>query len=110
MSAAPFPPKQNAGSAYTYLQEWLPHVAQHAVRTGAVDFVGLGRMMLSYPEMPADVLAGRPLGRKRICRTLGDCSAAPRMGLVSGCYRLDDHYRAMPEAEEPRRAMARSRS
>jgi 2,4-dienoyl-CoA reductase-like NADH-dependent reductase (Old Yellow Enzyme family) len=105
-----FPRLTTVGSAYTYLQEWLPHVAQHAVRTGAVDFVGLGRMMLSYPEMPADVLAGRPLDRKRICRTFGDCSAAPRMGFVSGCYRLDPHYRAMPQAEEVRRAASRSQS
>ena len=28
------------------------------------DFVGLGRMVLSYPELPADVLAGAPLQRK----------------------------------------------
>ena len=86
------------GSAYTYLQEWLPHVAQAAVRTGAVDFVGLGRMMLAYPDMPADVLAGRPLARGRICRTFSRCTTAPRMGLVSGCYPLDRHYANLPEA------------
>jgi 2,4-dienoyl-CoA reductase-like NADH-dependent reductase (Old Yellow Enzyme family)/dihydrodipicolinate synthase/N-acetylneuraminate lyase len=94
-----FPALALVGSAYTYLQEWLPHVAQCAVRTGAVDFVGLGRMMLSYPEMPAHVLAGRPLAADRICRTFSDCTTAPRMGLVSGCYRLDDSYGALPEAK-----------
>ena len=26
-------------------------------------------MVLAYPEFPADVLAGRPLARKRLCRT-----------------------------------------
>ena len=93
-----FPGLTMVGSAYTYLQEWLPHVAQRAVRTGQVDFVGLGRMMLSYPELPADVLAGRPLRRGRICRTFSDCTTAPRMGLVSGCYPLDDFYRKRPEA------------
>ena len=31
---------------------------------GWVDMVGLGRMVLSYPELPADVLAGRPMQRK----------------------------------------------
>ena len=46
------------GSGYTYLQEWLPNVAQHMVRTGRVDFVGLGRMMLCYPD-----LRGRRPGR-----------------------------------------------
>ncbi len=87
------------GSGYTYLQEWLPHVAQHSVRAGNADFVGLGRMVLAYPELPADALAGRPLQRKRICRTFSDCTTAPRNYLVSGCYPLDEFYKARPEAE-----------
>ncbi|NOZ49693.1 MAG: NADH:flavin oxidoreductase [Chloroflexi bacterium] len=86
------------GTGYSYLQDWLPQVAQHVVRTGMVDFVGLGRMILSYPEMPADVLAGRELARKRICRTFSDCTTAPRNGLISGCYPLDDYYKSLPEA------------
>jgi len=86
------------GSAYSYLQEWLPNVAQRVVRTGQADFVGLGRMALPYPDMAADVLAGRPLQRRRICRTFSDCTIAPRSGLVSGCYPLDDFYKQRPEA------------
>src|SRR5579884_4424056 len=86
------------GSGYSYLQEWLPHVAQAVVRGGGADFVGLGRLALSYPEMPADVLAGRPLDRKRLCRTFSDCTTAPRNGLVSGCYPLDPFYKESPEA------------
>ena len=85
------------GSGYSYLQEWLPHVAQAAVAVGAVDAVGLGRLALSYPDLPADVLAGRPLDRARLCRTFSDCTTAPRNGLVSGCYPLDPFYKAMPE-------------
>ncbi|MCP4535507.1 MAG: NADH:flavin oxidoreductase, partial [Delftia sp.] len=88
----------HVGSAYSYLQEWLPNVAQHVVRSGQADFVGLGRMVLSYPDMVADVLAGRPLQHKRICRTFSDCTTAPRNGLVSGCYPLDDFYKGRPEA------------
>ena len=87
------------GSGYTYLQEWLPHVAQAAVRRGETDFVGLGRMVLSYPELPGDVLAGRPLRRKQFCRTFSECTTAPRNGLVSGCYPLDPHYKQLPEAQ-----------
>jgi NADPH2 dehydrogenase len=55
-------------------------------------------MVLAYPEMPADVLAGRPLQRKRICRTFSDCTTAPREGLPSGCYPLDPYYASRPEA------------
>lgn len=86
------------GSAYSYLQEWLPNVAQHVVRTGRADFIGLGRMALTYPDMAADVLAGRALQRKRICRTFSDCTTAPRKGMVSGCYPLDEYYKERPEA------------
>ena len=93
-----FPDLILVGTGYTYLQEWLPQVAQATVRRRMVDFVGIGRMALSYPELPADVLAGRTLDRKRICRTLGDCTTAPRKGLVSGCYPLDPFYRDRPEA------------
>jgi 2,4-dienoyl-CoA reductase-like NADH-dependent reductase (Old Yellow Enzyme family) len=88
------------GSAYTALQDYLPNVAQAVVRSGAADFVGLGRMMLSYPEFPADMLAGQGMQRKRICRTFSDCTTAPRNGLVSGCYLLDAYYKDSPEAEE----------
>ena len=38
------------GTGYSYLQDYLPHVAQAAVREGWVDFVGLGRMVLAYPN------------------------------------------------------------
>ena len=54
-----FPRLAIVGSGYSYLQEWLPAVGQAAVREGLTDFVGLGRMVLSYPELPADVLAGK---------------------------------------------------
>jgi NADPH2 dehydrogenase len=88
------------GSAYTYLQEWLPHVAQRVVADGGADLIGLGRMALSYPDLPLDVLAGRPLDRRKLCRTFSDCTTAPRNGMVSGCYPLDPFYRARPERVE----------
>ena len=92
-----FPDAMFMGSGYTYLQEFLPNVAQAVVREGWVDLVGLGRMVLSYPELPADVLAGRGMQRKRLCRTFSDCTTAPRNGLVSGCYPLDANYKKSPE-------------
>ena len=71
----------------------VAHVAQHEVGAGHVDSVGLGRMVLSYPELPADVLAGRTPDRRRICRTFSDCTTGPRNGLQSGCFPLDEHYK-----------------
>jgi NADPH2 dehydrogenase len=87
------------GTGYSYLQEWLPNVAQNVVRTNQVDFVGLGRMILTYPDIVSDILSDQPLQRKRLCRTFSDCTTAPRRGLVSGCYPLDDFYKDRPEAE-----------
>jgi 2,4-dienoyl-CoA reductase-like NADH-dependent reductase (Old Yellow Enzyme family) len=87
------------GSSYSYLQEWLAHVGQRVLRDGGADFIGLGRLMLSYPDFAADVLAGRPPARKRLCRTFSDCTTAPRNGLVSGCYPLDPFYKGRPEHE-----------
>ncbi len=86
------------GTGYTYLQDYLPHVAQAVVRAGWIDAVGLGRMVLAYPSLPADTLAGNRLARKQICRTFSDCTTAPRSGLVSGCFPLDPYYKALPEA------------
>jgi len=98
------------GSAYSYLQEWLPYVAQHVIRTGMADFIGLGRMILSYPEFPADILAGKVLDRKRFCRTFSDCTTAPRKGMISGCFPLDPFYKARPEAERLKQIKAELKS
>jgi NADPH2 dehydrogenase len=88
------------GSGYSYLQDWLPNVAQAVVRSGLADFVGLGRMVLSYPDLPADVLSGAKLKRKQICRTFSDCTTSPRNGMVSGCYPLDSFYKNRPEYDK----------
>ena len=88
-----FPQLIIMGSAYSYLQEFLPQVAQAAVTQGWVDVVGLGRMMLTYPEILWDATEGIPLQRKRICRTFSDCTTGPRNGLPSGCYPLDSYYK-----------------
>lgn len=87
-------------SGLTYTQDLIGHVAQGLVREGWCDVVGYGRMALSYPELPADVLAGRTLERRSLCRTFSDCTTAPRNGLVSGCYPLDPLYKEHPARAE----------
>lgn len=93
-----FPELLIVGSAYSYLQEWLPHVALPAIEQKMTDFIGLGRLVLSYPSLVDDVLNGRPLQRDRICRTFSDCTTAPRNGMISGCFPLDPFYKALPES------------
>jgi NADPH2 dehydrogenase len=88
------------GSGYSYLQEFFPNVAQAVVRQGWADIVGLGRMALAYPELPLDILSGRGVQKKRVCRTFSDCTTAPRNGIVSGCYPLDAHYKKSAEFKQ----------
>lgn len=95
-----FPDIALIGSAYSYLQEWLPNVGQYVLRNNMSDFIGLGRMVLSYPELPRDVLEGKEMARKKICRTFSDCTTAPRNGMISGCFPLDPFYKELPEAKE----------
>ncbi|MBI1248061.1 NADH:flavin oxidoreductase [bacterium] len=94
------------GTGYTYLQDYLPHVAQAVVREGWVDSVGLGRMVLSLPELPQTTLEEGTMPRKKICRTFSDCTSGPRKGLVSGCYPLDPFYKQLPQAQQLKDAKA----
>jgi 2,4-dienoyl-CoA reductase-like NADH-dependent reductase (Old Yellow Enzyme family) len=102
-----FPKLIIVGTGYSYLQDFLPHVAQAALRLGWIDSVGLGRMVLSYPEMLSDVVEGRAFQHKLVCRTFSDCTTAPRNGLPSGCYPLDSYYKKSASAELLKVAKAR---
>jgi hypothetical protein len=58
-------------------------------------------MVLSYPRLPLDCLEhGQLRDAKMICRTFSDCTTAPRSGLISGCFPLDEHYRQSPVAAQ----------
>ncbi len=98
-----YPDMTVIGSGWSYLGKFLPNVAQAVIRRGWADFVGLGRMVLSYPDLPADVLEKGTINRKLICRTCSDCTSSVRSGLVSGCYMLDPHYASSPAGSHFRR-------
>ncbi len=85
------------GTGYSYLQEWLPAVARGVIAGNGASMIGLGRMALSMPDLPARVLSGDGLERRLICRTFSDCTTAPRNGLISGCFPLDEFYKDRPE-------------
>jgi NADPH2 dehydrogenase len=42
-----------------------------------------------------------------VCRTFSDCTTAPRMGLPSGCYPLDEYYKISEMAGKLKTAKAR---
>jgi len=105
-----FPELVVVGSAYSYLQDFLPYVAQAAIREGWTDCIGLGRMLLAYPSLLLDVIEGLPLQRKSVCRTFSDCTSAPRSGLPSGCYPLDPHYKHSADADRLKKLKAAKRN
>src|SRR5437899_2648462 len=95
---ARFPNLIIVGSGYSYLQEFLPHVAEQYVRNGHVDIIGLGRAVLAYPTMLADATSKGSLETRFVCRTFSACTTAPRNGLRSGCYPLDAYYKNLADA------------
>ncbi|GAC1633419.1 MAG: NADH:flavin oxidoreductase [Candidatus Acidiferrum sp.] len=103
-----FPNLVIVGTAYSYLQDFLPNVAQAAIREGWVDCVGMGRMVLTYPELLHHASEGSAIEHKRICRTFSDCTTAPRKGLPSGCYPLDPLYKNSELAELLKAAKAKA--
>ena len=107
--AARHPEITIVGSGYSYLQDWLPNTAQAVVTTNGAGMIGLGRMILSYPHLAEDVLAGRGLARQLVCRTFSDCTTAPRHGLVSGCFPIDPFYKQHPDRAELTRVKKRAR-
>ena len=103
-----FPRLIFVGTAYSYLQDFLPNVAQAVVREGWIDAVGMGRMILTYPGILHDASEGKPIEHKRVCRTFSDCTTAPRKGLPSGCYPLDSYYKNSELAEQLKLAKAKT--
>jgi NADPH2 dehydrogenase len=95
---AQFPNLILVGTGYSYLQEYLPHVAEYYVRSGHVDSIGIGRAVLSYPTMLAHATTQGKLEPRYVCRTFSDCTTAPRNGLRSGCYPLDEYYKKFEDA------------
>jgi len=55
---ARFPQLILVGTGYSYLQEYLPQVAEYYMRNHHVDVVGVGRAMLSYPTILAEATTG----------------------------------------------------
>ena len=62
--------------------------------------VGLGRVVLSYPDILNDAMNQGELKKRFICRTFSDCTTAPRKGLPSGCFPLDDFNAKSEKAEQ----------
>ncbi|MDR1622444.1 MAG: hypothetical protein LBS00_08735, partial [Synergistaceae bacterium] len=78
-----------SGFGYSWLGECIPNVAAGVIRQGGATFVGLGREMLAYPDMPRDLLRNGGIDRSKLCLTCSYCSEVMASGGVVGCFIRD---------------------
>jgi 2,4-dienoyl-CoA reductase-like NADH-dependent reductase (Old Yellow Enzyme family) len=78
-----------SGFGYSWLRECIPNVASGVIREGGATFVGLGREMLAYPDMPRDILSGGGIDRSKLCLTCSYCSEVMAHGGAVGCFIRD---------------------
>jgi 2,4-dienoyl-CoA reductase-like NADH-dependent reductase (Old Yellow Enzyme family) len=78
-----------SGFGYSWLREFIPNVAAGIIRDGGAVFVGLGRSMLAYPDMPRDILEGGGVDRSKVCVTCSYCSEVMAAGGQVGCFIRD---------------------
>lgn len=73
------------GSGFSWLRAFVPQVAAAAITGGAIDFAGLGRGALAYPDAPADVFAHGAMKPGASCIVCFACSALRDGGEPVGC-------------------------
>ncbi|NLV74263.1 MAG: NADH:flavin oxidoreductase [Chloroflexi bacterium] len=87
------------GSGYSWLRQHCVPIGAGAVADGWTDLIGLGRLALAYPDLPADVLAGHGADVRKCCTACSRCSQMMRNHTESGCAVFDRKiYRPIYEA------------
>ena len=77
------------GSGFSWLRQFVPHVAAGALRDGMIDFAGLGRGALAYPAMPAEIFARGRVEPGSTCMVCLACSQLRAEGEAVGCVLRD---------------------
>lgn len=84
-----FPDLVVVGSGYSWLRQFIGHVAAAVIAQGWADIVGLGRGAFAYPDFARDLLTRGMLDRRRCCITCSRCTQIMRDGGQTGCAVLD---------------------
>lgn len=77
------------GGGYSWMRQFLPHMAAANVRNGWASMVGAGRMAFAYPDFAKDVLERGRLKPERCCVACSACTQIMRDGGRSGCVPRD---------------------
>jgi 2,4-dienoyl-CoA reductase (NADPH2) len=84
-----FPDLPVIGGGYTWLRQFLPHVAAANVRRGWVSLIGLGRLAFAYPDCVRDLRERGRFDSERVCVACSACTQIMRDGGRSGCVPRD---------------------
>jgi 2,4-dienoyl-CoA reductase-like NADH-dependent reductase (Old Yellow Enzyme family) len=84
-----FPGVPMIGSGLSWLRQFVPHFAAGALRSGWMDFAGLGRSALACPDLPARVLRSGVVSADSTCMVCSACALLSDAGREVGCVLRD---------------------
>jgi len=76
-------------SGFSWLRQFVPEVAAAALREGMIDFAGLGRGALAYPDAPAEIFSRGRMEAGSACLVCFACSQLREEGAAVGCVLRD---------------------
>jgi 2,4-dienoyl-CoA reductase-like NADH-dependent reductase (Old Yellow Enzyme family) len=74
-----------AGTGYSWLRRFWPHVGAAVIAQGSASLIGLGRSSLAYPDAPLDLMDRGKLNPEKCCLACSCCSELMMNGQVAGC-------------------------
>jgi NADPH2 dehydrogenase len=69
-----FPDLPMVGTGYSWLQIYAPNAGAANIQDGAIQFFGMGRNALAYPDFAKVILEKGVLDELRVCKTLTYCT------------------------------------
>lgn len=97
-----FPDLPVVGRGYSWLRQFMPHVAAGVVRSGGAAIAGIGRGALAYPDAVADILETGRMDPARCCTACSACMQVLLDGGTAGCVIRDSEIYG-PEYRHQRR-------
>ncbi len=98
-----YPDLAVVGTGYSWLRQFMPHVAAGAVKQGWVTLVGLGRGAIAYPDFARDLLESGRMMPTKTCIACSSCTQIMRDGGQAGCV-VRDHEVYGPIYQQGRRS------
>lgn len=82
------------GNGYSWLRQFISHAGAANLVAGRCSFVGLGRSIFAYPDLPADVLRNGEVKKDKCCIACSNCTQIMRNHGRTGCVIRDNEVYA----------------